>query len=139
MAYKALLRTGSVWISYVKWYKFDNNNLSVMLGRKQGEDVETRESQTRGLSVISIVDSLYLNFLVYLAEMSNWFLMKTNKRKLWKCLKGTLSGLRHFLTTESSLKFMINIFFNFTSKALFVLKIFKFLFSRFGHLEKRLD
>ena len=41
-------------------------------------------------------------------------------------LKGTLSGLRQFLAAESPLKMMKNAFY-FTSKALFVLKIFKFL------------
>ena len=40
--------------------------------------------------------------------------------------KGALSGLRQFLTTKSPLKIMKNAFY-FTSKALFVLKIFKFL------------
>ena len=40
--------------------------------------------------------------------------------------KGTLAGLRQFLATESPLKMMKNAFY-FTSKALFVLKIFKFL------------
>ena len=44
-----------------------------------------------------------------------------------KCvIKGALSGLRQFLVTESPLKMMENAFY-FTSKALFVLKIFKFL------------
>ena len=42
------------------------------------------------------------------------------------CLKGTLSGLRQLLATESPLKMMKNAFY-FISKALFVLKIFKFL------------
>ena len=45
-----------------------------------------------------------------------------NKKKF----KGLLSGLRRILTTESSLKMMKNTF-EFTSKAPFVLKIFKFL------------
>ena len=40
--------------------------------------------------------------------------------------KGTLSGLRQFLAIKSQLKMMKNAFY-FTSKALFVLKIFKFL------------
>ena len=40
--------------------------------------------------------------------------------------KGALSSLRPFLATESPLKMMKNAFY-FTSKALFVLKIFKFL------------
>ena len=40
--------------------------------------------------------------------------------------KGALSGVRQFLATESPLKLMKNAFY-FTSKAPFVLKIFKFL------------
>ena len=41
-------------------------------------------------------------------------------------LKGALSGLRKFLAAESPLKKMKSAFY-FTSKALFVLKILKFL------------
>ena len=41
-------------------------------------------------------------------------------------LKDALSGLRQSLATESPLKMMKNAFY-FTLKALFVLKIFKFL------------
>ena len=41
--------------------------------------------------------------------------------------KGALSGLRQFLATESTLEIMKNAFY-FTQKALFFLKIFKFLF-----------
>ena len=41
-------------------------------------------------------------------------------------IKGTLQVLRQFLTTESPLKMMKNVFY-FTLKALFVFKIFKFL------------
>ena len=40
--------------------------------------------------------------------------------------KGALSGQRQLLATESPLKMIKNAFY-FTSKALFVLKIFKFL------------
>ena len=40
--------------------------------------------------------------------------------------KGALSGLRQFLANESPLKMMENTFY-FILKALFVLKIFKFL------------
>ena len=53
-------------------------------------------------------------------------------------LKGALAGLRQFLATESPLKIMKNAF-HLTSKALFVLKIFKILPWHFGHVEKRLD
>ena len=41
-------------------------------------------------------------------------------------IKGTLSGLRELLAIESPLKMIKNAFY-FTSKALFALKIFKFL------------
>ena len=41
-------------------------------------------------------------------------------------LKGALSGLRQFLATESLLKMIKNAFY-FTLKAIFILKIFKFL------------
>ena len=41
-------------------------------------------------------------------------------------LKGALSGLRKCLATENHLKIMRNAFY-FALKALFVLKIFKFL------------
>ena len=53
-------------------------------------------------------------------------------------IKGALPRLKQFLATESPSKMMKNAFY-FTSKALFVLKIFKFLSSLFGHVTKRLD
>ena len=52
--------------------------------------------------------------------------------------KGALSGLRQHLATASPLTMMKNTFY-FTSKALFVLKIFKFLYWLFGHVAKRPD
>ena len=64
--------------------------------------------------------------------------MKVGKKeeKIWKLyekiksllatLKGPFLGLRQFLTTDSSLKLMANVFY-FMLKALFVLKIFTFL------------
>ena len=55
-----------------------------------------------------------------------------------KKIKGTLSGLRHCLTTESSLKMNKKAFY-FTMKVLFVLKIFRFLSQPFGFVEKQLD
>ena len=57
------------------------------------------------------------------------------RKRLWrwcfldshpKIFKGALSGLRPFPVTEGPLKMMKNAFY-FTSKALFVLKIIKFL------------
>ena len=52
--------------------------------------------------------------------------------------KGALSGLIQFLATESPLKMAKNAFY-FTSKALFVLKILKFLSWLFGCVAKWLD
>ena len=52
--------------------------------------------------------------------------------------KGALSGLRQFLATESPLKMMRSTFY-FTSKALFVVKVFKFLSWLFSHVAKRFE
>ena len=52
--------------------------------------------------------------------------------------KGSLLGLRQFLSSESPLKTMKNVFY-FMLKALFVLEIFSFLSWLFGYVEKRLD
>ena len=52
-------------------------------------------------------------------------------------MKGALSGLRRFFATETPLKMMKNAFC-FKSKALFVLKIFKFLSRLFGHVSEQL-
>ena len=52
--------------------------------------------------------------------------------------KSTLSGLRQFLAIKNSLKWRKNVYY-FTSKALFVLKIFNFLSWLFGHVKKQLD
>ena len=51
---------------------------------------------------------------------------------------GILSRLRQLLATESPLKMIKNAFY-FISKALFLLKIFKFLSRHFGQVAKRLD
>ena len=53
-------------------------------------------------------------------------------------MKDALSDLRQFLPTGTPLEMMENVFY-FTSKALFVLKIFKFLSGPFGHVSKWLD
>ena len=50
-------------------------------------------------------------------------------------IKGALSGLRQLLATESPLKMMKNGFY-FTSKALFVLKIFRFFVLTFWSCSK---
>ena len=53
-------------------------------------------------------------------------------------IKDSLTCWKQFLATGSSLKIMKNAFY-YTLKALFVLKIFRFLSQLFGHVEKRLD
>ena len=52
--------------------------------------------------------------------------------------KDALSALRQLLATESPLKMIKNAYY-FTSKALFVLKIFKVLSWLFGHVSKQPD
>ena len=71
---------------------------------------------------------------------TNWkWIAKGRFEVLWRVhIKGALSSLIQFLASESPLKKMKNVF-HFTLKALFVLKIFKFLSCLFGHVGKRLD
>ena len=78
------------------WYNFYNINQSVVLGSKPGGKVETHEPQTRRLSSNSSVDSLSLNFPVYFGQMLNYFSIKTNKRKVRKCLKCVMEVSRRF-------------------------------------------
>ena len=59
--------------------------------------------------------------------MQSLFEKNINSKRCKDNLKGALSGLRQFLAIESPLKMMKNAFYS-TSKALFVLKIFKFSF-----------
>ena len=49
-----------------------------------------------------------------------------NKTPTLSEIKGALSGLRQYLATESPIKIMRNVFYS-ISRALFVLKIFRFL------------
>ena len=63
--------------------------------------------------------------------LAGWLQLSTSCKEIVSSntkehIKGTLSGLRQFLTHESPLKMMKNAFY-FTLKALFNLKIFKFL------------
>ena len=62
--------------------------------------------------------------------------MKKNKEII--NIKGAFSSLRQFLAAESLLKMMKNAFC-FTSKAFFVLKVFKCLSWIFGYVAKWLD
>ena len=66
-----------------------------------------------------ILPRLYISVII--EQLTNKVQVFDRKKK--KNVTVTLSGLRHFLTTESSLKIMKNVFY-FILKALFVLKIF---------------
>ena len=57
---------------------------------------------------------------------------------LWSILKGSVSGLRQFLTIENPLKMMKNTFY-FMLKVFFVFEIFTILSWHLGYAEKRLD
>ena len=81
MICKALLWTDVFWISYIKWYKFYNNNLLVVLG------TANLKPQTRKLIVNSFAGSLIFNFLGYFAEISSYFSMKKNRTKVRKCIR----------------------------------------------------
>ena len=63
--------------------------------------------------------------------------MKLQKNRLLiaNIVKGAVSGLRQLLATKSPWKLMKNAFY-LILKALFVLKIFKFFYWLFGHVEK---
>ena len=69
-------------------------------------DVETYETQTSGLRINSIADSLSLNFLVCLVEMSSYFSMETNKRKVRKCLK-CMKGFLHIFDLKNRKYFSV--------------------------------
>ena len=63
------------------------------------------------MSLNSISDSLSLNFLVYFAEISSFFPMKTNKRKDMKCRKYVKEFLHRFdLANEKNLSIFVGIF-----------------------------
>ena len=66
-----------------------------------------------------------LNIILLIAFTA--FINSTHNERYFRSkIKGALLGLKHFLATENPLKMMKNAFY-FTLKALFVLKIFKFL------------
>ena len=78
----------------------------------------------------------YCKFSIFLLFLFYWLNIK--HRKNGKIFKGAFSGLSQFLAIESPLNIIKNTFY-FTSKALFVLKIFKFLPWFCGHVVKWLD
>ena len=82
---------------------------------------------------------IFCNFLrIIFLKTQNYLPLLLNTPFHLAKIKGALSGLKQVLATESPLKIMKNAFY-FTSKALFVLQIFKLLSRLFGHAAKRLD
>ena len=75
---------------------------------------------TADILIVSKETFLYKNFIDSAKKL---FLQRIKKKVKFK---EVLSGLRQFFATENPLKMIKNIF-NFALKALFILKVFKFL------------
>ena len=86
MVYKALLWTDVFWISYINRYKLYNNDLSVILGSKQGGSLKLVNPKHEDWKSVQLLTLSVLTFLFTLS-MSSYFLTKTNKRKVRKWLK----------------------------------------------------
>ena len=93
-------------------------------------------------SVVTLIIVLYTKTLSKMKLKSlfgvNGIFDSFTAQKMAHFIKSAHSDLRQFLAAESPLR-MIKNAFCFTSKALFVLKIFKFLSWLFGQVAKRLD
>ena len=89
---------------------------------------ETRITRKASLTSNINLQNHYLELTLTESNAGGTLLYIANhlSHKRYTDLKGTLSDLRQILATESPLKVMKNAFY-FTSKALFVLKIFKCL------------
>ena len=92
------------------------------------------------LTLENDINKAYVDFAIF--SLSLWSIKEIILFQLIKVGTTTnyklLSRLRQFLATESPLKMIKNAFY-LTLKALFVLKITKFLSWLFAHVEKRFD
>ena len=89
MVYKALLWTYSFWISYINWYKFNNNNLSFALGSKQGGTSKLMIHKHEEWASIQLLTHSVLTFLFTLSRYQVIL--------LWKQRSGNaLSAWRNF-------------------------------------------
>ena len=88
MVYKALLWTDVFWVSYIKWYKFYNNDLSAVLGRKQGGTLKFVNPKHKDWALIHLLTLSVLTFLFTLPRCQAIFQWKQTKvRKCLKCVK----------------------------------------------------
>ena len=86
--------------------------------------------------LVSVVDEIKLNsILSWSFDLLSFFMIHSHLYSV----KGALSGLGRFLATEKSPIKLIKNAFYITLKALFVLKVLKFLSWLFGHVGKRLE
>ena len=84
MVYKALLWTDVFWVSYIKWYKFYNNDLSAVLGRKQGGTLKFVNPKHKDWALIHLLTLSVLTFLFLCRGVKLFF--NENKRKLGNAL-----------------------------------------------------
>ena len=68
MVYKVLLWTDVFSISYIKEYKFYNNNLWVVLGNKQGRTLKIVNPKHEDWASIQLLTLSVLLFLVFFAK-----------------------------------------------------------------------
>ena len=88
MVYKALLWTDVFWISYIKWYKFYNKNLSVVLGSKQRGTLKLLNPKHEDWMSIELLTLSVLSFSFTLPRCQAIFQWKQTKvRKCLKCAK----------------------------------------------------
>ena len=113
----------------IQWILFerDNSHLNITVKKSDADCFLVNQKKKKNYSLYKLEPFLSINEV--------WKLILIDRHFLFK---GTLSGLKQFLAVESPLKMMKNTFY-FILKALFVLKIFKFLYWLFGHVAKQLD
>ena len=101
-------------INYILYFSLSRNNRRLQ---------EFQSTYRQGIiRTVAYTDAAVTNMHFYLLQL----LLAILRGKYMHTVKGALSGLRQFLATESPLKMMKNASY-FTLRALFILKIFKFL------------
>ena len=104
-----------------------NQTESYVYSKFQSDTLVSHGDLFKRLFYINIYRHCFVLLLLLLLLLLNVITVtKTQNFRKNRNIKGALSGLRQFLATESPLKMMRNAFY-FTSKALFVIKVFKSL------------